>query len=409
MKRALTLAGGGAKGVYEIGVYKALIELGYEFNIITGTSIGAVNGAMLVQGDYTLATELWESLTMSKVMGSGGLALGEGKSLDYYVEHREALLPLLKNYIATRGIDISPFKALLAQYLNEEKFFRSATDFGLITVHFPTLFPREITKDKIAPGYLEKWVLASASCFPAFPVCEIDGHRYIDGMYYDNVPIDTAFRMGAGEVIAVTLKPATTQNKNKYEAHPLVTYIEPSHPLGMALAFENETLMQNKKLGYYDAMKTCGSYYGNAYTFLNSHDHSYELLAKDITKDVMRLEVYDTPEQQRVAKLRVPGQTLNEYLDKMRVSSRHDNGTYFACLIETYMNLFQYDIYQPYNITTVIKDLLAKANSKSPDPTMTTVLQAVTEFETSVPIETLLKKYEPDTVITALLLKALLA
>ena len=50
-KRALTLCGGGAKGAYEIGAVRALYELGETFDIITGTSIGALTGAMLVQGD----------------------------------------------------------------------------------------------------------------------------------------------------------------------------------------------------------------------------------------------------------------------------------------------------------------------------------------------------------------------
>lgn len=46
MKRALVLGGGGAKGAYEIGVWKALNELGEQFDLVCGTSIGALIGAM---------------------------------------------------------------------------------------------------------------------------------------------------------------------------------------------------------------------------------------------------------------------------------------------------------------------------------------------------------------------------
>lgn len=402
MKQALTLAGGGAKGAYEIGVYRALDELGFGFDIITGTSIGAVNGAMLVQGDHKLALELWESLTIEKVMSSNGLSFSDSNSIEYYLEHREALIPLVKNYIAAKGIDITPFKAMLGEYLNEDRFFRSPVDFGLMTVHYPSLSPEEITKSEIRPGYLAKWVLASASCFPAFPVCEIDGERYIDGMYYDNVPIDTAFRLGAESVVAVGLKPGVF--KNKYPRHPMVTPIEPSRPLGMALAFENESMGQNIKLGYYDAMKTFDKYYGNAYTFENTNEQRYEALARKITQRILRMEVMDTPEKQRLAKLKGNTSPLTDYLNDMRVPSRCDPSTYFACIVETYMNLFHYNVYVPYTIKTVLQELRQKAAADDPEPTMAQVLAAKRAIEGSTAPDQLIRQYQPEELITALLL-----
>lgn len=48
----LILAGGGAKGAYQIGAWKAMRELDIEFEAIAGASIGAINGAMIAQGDF---------------------------------------------------------------------------------------------------------------------------------------------------------------------------------------------------------------------------------------------------------------------------------------------------------------------------------------------------------------------
>lgn len=59
MKYSLVLGGGGAKGSYEIGVFKALEEIGIEIDSVYGTSIGALNGAMVVQGDVKKAEEIW--------------------------------------------------------------------------------------------------------------------------------------------------------------------------------------------------------------------------------------------------------------------------------------------------------------------------------------------------------------
>ncbi len=48
----LVLAGGGAKGAYQIGAWKAMREIGVEIEMIAGVSIGAINGALIAQGDY---------------------------------------------------------------------------------------------------------------------------------------------------------------------------------------------------------------------------------------------------------------------------------------------------------------------------------------------------------------------
>ena len=52
---ALVLQGGGALGAYQVGVYEALHEAGIEPDWVIGTSIGAINGALIAAGLYYLA------------------------------------------------------------------------------------------------------------------------------------------------------------------------------------------------------------------------------------------------------------------------------------------------------------------------------------------------------------------
>ena len=47
--RAVVLGGGGARGAYEVGVWQAMAELGMDYQVVTGTSVGALNGALMVQ------------------------------------------------------------------------------------------------------------------------------------------------------------------------------------------------------------------------------------------------------------------------------------------------------------------------------------------------------------------------
>lgn len=62
MKQAIALAGGGTKGAYQVGAWKAMREL-IPFDIVTGTSIGSVTAALMVQGDFDRAWELWTHIT----------------------------------------------------------------------------------------------------------------------------------------------------------------------------------------------------------------------------------------------------------------------------------------------------------------------------------------------------------
>ena len=63
---SLVLAGGGGKGAYQIGAWKALMELGISFDAIAGVSIGSINGALIAAGDYDKAVEMWNNVSLDK-------------------------------------------------------------------------------------------------------------------------------------------------------------------------------------------------------------------------------------------------------------------------------------------------------------------------------------------------------
>jgi NTE family protein len=65
---AIALEGGGAKGAYEIGVWKALEEEGIRFNAVSGTSVGALNGAFFAMRNLARAESVWDDIRFSRVM-----------------------------------------------------------------------------------------------------------------------------------------------------------------------------------------------------------------------------------------------------------------------------------------------------------------------------------------------------
>ena len=67
VKRAVVFSGGGAKGGYQIGAWKALREIGFVPDIVTGTSVGALNGALMALGKYEDALFIWENMSADRV------------------------------------------------------------------------------------------------------------------------------------------------------------------------------------------------------------------------------------------------------------------------------------------------------------------------------------------------------
>ncbi len=292
MKQAIALAGGGTKGAYQVGAWKAMRELGIPFDIVTGTSIGSVTAALMVQGDFDRAWELWTHITEDQIMlERADTTPREKRELAALAEHPEQLIARVKDWadLNRRTADITPYRALVHQYLDEARFFASPVDFGLMTARFPSFQPVEVRKQDIAPGYLPQWILASSACYPMFPMCEIDGQNYLDGAYSDNLPIGTAFRLGADRVIAIGLKPETPEKK--YTNHPLVTYIAPAEPLGKLLEFDPDALRHSIALGYTDTLRVLGSYIGHTYTFEPDGQTLLEGVARDYLLWLLRREL----------------------------------------------------------------------------------------------------------------------
>lgn len=253
MKRALVLSGGGAKGAYQIGVYKALKRLNIKIDIITGTSIGSINGAALVAGDYFKLKKFWLKTKTSKIF-------------NYDFNKIENLPKVAKEMIINKGLKFDKAEIVMGKVINERKVRKSKIDYGLVTVNLKTRVPKILTKEQIPEGKLLSYVIASATCFPAVETKEIDGEHYIDGGYYDNLPINLAIEMGADEVIAVDLSSIGLKAK-KLEKDVKIDYIKTSDKKLFSIDFDPHSAKEAMILGYYDTLKHFGSLDGDIYTF----------------------------------------------------------------------------------------------------------------------------------------------
>ena len=260
-KRAIVLAGGGSRGAYQIGVWKALRELGIDYDIVTGSSVGALNGALMVQEDFEAGLELWENISVKDVMSD---VLTDENLAEK--SERQIWSNFIKNVLAQGGADVSPLENTLRKHLNEEKFRSSRIDYALVTVEYPSFKPLELTKEEIPKGEVCDYLLASSAFFPAFKLKDINGVKHLDGGYYDNLPINLAYKMGADEIIAVDLHSFGMKRKSNFPKEN-IRIISSQWNLGAFIYFEKNIARRNIALGYLDTLKSFGKLCGWRYAF----------------------------------------------------------------------------------------------------------------------------------------------
>ncbi len=251
----LVLEGGGVKGAYELGALIALIEKGYTFHSITGTSIGALNGAVMASQGIEKLAGYWEEAKYCPVFDFDDETVARFRQKDFDLD---LIVATGKKLLSAREIIKNSYEHTLNfvySRLSEEEIRSSDIDFGCVTYNISDMVPFEAMKKDIPQGKLIDYIVASA-CFPIFPPKQIDGKKFIDGGVYDNMPINLLARTGCKEMIVVRTNPETKQPKRRIERDDLdIIYITPSANLGRAMAFSPERIENLKQLGYADAMR----------------------------------------------------------------------------------------------------------------------------------------------------------
>lgn len=261
MKRAICLSGGGAKGAYQIGVLKGLKKLNIKYDIVTGTSVGALNGILYVQNDLRKGIKLWKKMNFEIIF--------DKKNIEDF-NNLEVTSDIIKmysaNFFKNNGMNIDNLEKHAKKILNYKKFAKSNIDFSISTYNLTKNKAMKISKKDLTKDNILDYVLASSSCYPAIKKRKINNDYYIDGGIFDNLPINSAIDLGANEIIAVDLKaPGIKEHiKNK---NINIIYITPKNDIGMFLNFNNQNSKRAIKIGYYDTLKKFNKLDGDYYTF----------------------------------------------------------------------------------------------------------------------------------------------
>ena len=113
----LVLAGGGTKGAYQVGVWKALKELNINVKVIVGASIGSLNGALFLQDDFKMVEDMYENIKLGNIMNVDGM--NENKN----IFSLSNIFNLAADYTKQKGIDNTPLRNMIKKYIDMDKIY----------------------------------------------------------------------------------------------------------------------------------------------------------------------------------------------------------------------------------------------------------------------------------------------
>ncbi len=260
----LVLAGGGGKGAYQLGAWKAMREMGITFQAIAGVSIGSINGALIAADDYDKADEMWHCVSVDK-----GIKITEALPDSENLFSRKNWGVLFREFLKNGGFDASPAQSFISEFIDEKKVRASGIPLGIVTVQMTQgVTPREIFLDEIPEGNLIDYLLASSN-IPLAQGIGPEGERFLDGGVYDNTPVTTLKKRGYNRLIVVDISNIKGVAHNLDFLNSEVIYIRPYNldDLGASFDFDAETIDKRITLGYLDTRKAFSRLAGKIYYF----------------------------------------------------------------------------------------------------------------------------------------------
>ena len=261
---ALALAGGGARGAYEVGVWNALAQAGLRFNAVSGTSIGAMNAAFVTTNELEKARKIWLSLTYSEVMEGDPVIINKLSKKDFSNLDLKKTLDFVIQTIKSKGLDITPMRETMRKVIDDKAVKASPIDYYIVTCSIDDLKEIEVRAKDLEDGELYDMLLASAY-LPVFRNEPLRGKRYLDGGFMDVLPVHVLIENGYKDIIGVSCnaigykRPVNLPNDvNVWEVSPRVS-------VGATLEFDPKQSAENPKAGYFDGMRLLYGLQGNRY------------------------------------------------------------------------------------------------------------------------------------------------
>lgn len=237
----LVLAGGGGKGAYQAGVFRALAEkriLDY-ITAISGASVGALNLLMYATGEVEKAQNIWKSI-----------------SPEQFLSINTSINGLEDGFLSRKGIEdiIDKYVDLDIIRDSEKSLYVSTTELSETGEEKVKYFSLNYRQNK----QIKDIILASAALPIIYSAVEIEGKMYRDGGLTDNLPIRPLYIEGIRNFIVVGLSTHTEIDYSRYPGCNFL-FIKPRKSIGDffdgTLDFTSRGAKTRMEIGYLDAIR----------------------------------------------------------------------------------------------------------------------------------------------------------
>ena len=351
------MEGGGAKGAYQIGAWRALREAGVKINAVAGTSVGALNAALICMGDLEIAEDIWKNISHSKVMEvdddkAAQLFDGSAKLYDW--------VQVVFKYATEGGADITPLKELIAKAIDEETIKNGKISFYLHTFSLNEMKELDIDVREIEDGLLADFLLASAY-LPVFKHEKLHGQSYMDPGMINNVPLDSLIKRDYKDIIMLRIFGPGRYKPVEIPEDVNIYSVEPRVNLGNILNFEAQKSMNNMKIGYYDTQRLLYHLSGRIYYIDESEEECYFVRQlTNISETVMEfLNNSYVPKSTKSIYRTYMEDTLGIIAEKLKLR-KYDYKKLYLSILEATAKLFKVPKYRIYTV----EELLASIKEK---------------------------------------------
>jgi len=201
----LAMQGGGALGAFQAGVYEALHEAGIEPDWVVGTSIGAINGAIIAgnapENRLDRLKSFWNMVASGKTSASQWNSFGMGNMMHNLGAVTQGIpgffTPNTRSWFGAKSAlgvteasyySTDPLRHTLNELVDFERIAQSATrlTLGAVNVRSGNMHYFDSLDENLNLDH----VMTSGALPPAFPAVMIKGEPYWDGGIYSNTPIE---------------------------------------------------------------------------------------------------------------------------------------------------------------------------------------------------------------------------
>lgn len=272
----LVLSSDGAKSSFEIGTWKALRELNVSIPAVAGSFAGALNAALIAQGDFVKAVSFWRNVS-AKDLFYVNRHIAEKYSDEWSKADTKQFKRSFLSYVQGRSEQLTPLKEVVERFINEDAVRKSDTKLGFVSVSLANLEADMITLNKIPRGKLSEYLMAAA-CFPQ--IAHVDrakdpqfSSEYSPYIIIQNAGVDNI--LSTDEIIIIP--PKLRAN---------VTLICSSEAMELVMNESVEKMRSNIKLGYIDTLRMFKKSLGNTYLILPKSRDEFDAFTSNIGREL---------------------------------------------------------------------------------------------------------------------------